>query len=605
MASEAGPIGASRGEREPVSPAGTPGKAPTVAFAAVEALSRCLEQIRKVTVSVAVIVGVAIVAILVIREVSKEGMVVDPVIVQLPDLRTAPTPDLAAQQIAASLNLIQSAGVAEWQRLYVDQSTNPIDLQVPGAPLTLRASIREVAALFGFTRPTIRASLAVRREPAGFVGSVSLVGEHGARATCEAANVPSGVDEVLECLALGVMTLRDPKVAALHVFRTEEKACNDLDAAPAPDASDAAREERRIRNRRERCGFERTQALIARTLESGREADLPWVPYVFGMVHLSRAAALAGIDRAQQLGELDQAIGRFSDTLGRMPSSPTALAVLIDAYIRKGVSIHETTPGMAWTDDRESSLQWQLHLAESTFAQAVEKLRQMPRRRDRSLDALVRRLEGHLIYRQWLLAAHRRTQLPLATVAIGQPAELEMLTDAASRYAAAVANGPQSAGLLVEWGDVLRGMGEFDGAVDRYLRAADLSPGDAAPRLRIAVAYLDRVGHGPVPAVPIHLLVALGASSAYLSWASRGDPDPTFIGRVVRALDRSGHGEDATVFKTCLEEALDPAGASDARGEKRWKLTAALKLCIDKAIEQVNGRVVAAPRASVAPARVR
>jgi len=602
MAGEAGQIGGRRDDREP---AGAPGKAPAAAFAALETLARWLEQIRKVTISVAVIVGVAIVAILVIREVSKEGMIVEPVVVQLPDLRTAPTPDLAAQQIAASLNLIQSAGVAEWQRLYVDQSTNPIDLQVPGAPLTLRASIREVAALFGVTRPTIRASLAVRREPAGFVGSVSLVGEHGARATCEAANVPSGVDEVLECLALGVMTLRDPKVAALHVFRAEEKACNDLDAAPAPDASDVAREERRIRNRRERCAFERTQALIARTLESGRAADLPWVPYVFGLVHLSRAAALAGIDRAQQLGELDQAIGRFSDTLGRMPSSPTALAVLIDAYIRKGVSIHETTPGMAWTDDRASPLQWQLHLAESTFAQAVEKLRQMPQRRDRSLDALVRRLEGHLIYRQWLLAAHRRTQLPLATVAIGQPAELEMLTDAASRYVAAAANGPQSAGLFVEWGDVLRGKGEFDGAVDKYLRAADLSPGDAAPRLSIAVAYLDRVGHGPAPAVPLHLLVALGASSSYLSWGSKGGPDPTFIGRVVRALGQSGHGEDGAAFKACLEEALEGAAAPDDSRVAGWKLGAALKLCIDRAIARVNGRVVAAPRASVAPARVR
>lgn len=605
MASDAAPSGASRSEDGPTPAAAQPTKAPRSAFAVMETLSKWLEQIRKVTVSVAVIVGVVIVAVLVMREVSKEGMIVEPVVVQLPDLRTAPTPDLAAQQIAATLNLIQSAGVSEWQRLYVDQSTNPIDLQVPGAPLTLRASIREIAALFGVTRPTIRASLTVRRQPAGFAGSVSLVGEPGARTTCEAANIPSGVDEVLECLALGVMTLRDPKVAALYVFRAEEKACNSLDTAQAPDASDVGREERRIRNRRERCAFERTQALIARTLESGRAADLPWVPYVFGLVHLSRAAALAGIDRAQQLGELDQAIGRFNDTLGRMPNSPTALAVLIDAYIRKGVSIHETTPGMAWTDDRASPLQWQLYLAESTFSQAVEKLSEMPQRRDRALDALVRRLEAHLIYRQWLLVAHRRTQLPLVTVAIDQPAELEMLSDAANRYATAAANGPQSAGLFIEWGDVLRAKGEFDGAVEKYLRAADLSPGDAAPRLSIAIAYLDRVGHGPSPAVPIYLLVALGASSSYLSWASSGSPDPTFIGRVVRALDRSGDSREGAAFKSCLEESLYAPGTPDDPDMERWKVAAALKLCIDKAIEQVNRRVVAAPRDSVAPARVR
>src|SRR5262249_10801591 len=151
-----------RNEEAPAPPMALASRAPRSAFAALETLSKWLEQIRKVTVSVAVIAGVGIMAILVVREVSKEGMIVEPVGVQLPDLKTAPTPDLAAQQIAASLNLIQSAGVAEWQRLYVDQSTNPIDLQVPGAPLTLRASIREVAALFGFTRPTIRASLTVR-----------------------------------------------------------------------------------------------------------------------------------------------------------------------------------------------------------------------------------------------------------------------------------------------------------------------------------------------------------------------------------------------------------------------------------------------------------
>ena len=604
MGNDTTPTGAARGDSEST-PQAPPSKAPRSAFAVMETLSKWLEQIRKVTVSLAVVFGVGVVAILIVREVSKEGIVVEPVVVQLPDLKTAPTPDLAAQQIAASLNLIQKAGVAEWQQLYVDQSTNPIDLQVPGAPLTLRTSIREVAALFGFARPTIRASLALRRQPAGFVGSVSLVGEPGARATCEADNTPSGVDEVLECLALSVMTLRDPKVAALHVFRAEERACNNLDTAQAPDASNMAREELRIRNRRERCAFERTQALIARTLESGRAADLPWVPYVFGLVHLARAAALAGIDRPQQLGELDQAIGRFSDTLGRMPNSPTALAVLIDAYIRKGVSIHETTRGMSWTDDRGSTLQWQLYLAESTFAQAVEKLRQMPQRRDRALDALVRRLEGHLIYRQWLLAAHRRTQLPMATVAIGQPAELEILADAASRYATAAANGPQSAQLFVEWGNVLHAKGEFDAAVDKYLRAADLGPGDAAPRLRIATAYLDRVGHGPTPAVPIHLLVGLGAASGYLSWASDGSPDPTFIGRIVRALDRSGHDEDSEAFNACVMEALDTTGTPDDPEMERWKVAAALKLCIDRAIERVDGRVVAAPRASVPPAKLR
>ena len=65
----------------------------------------------------------------------------DPVIVQLPDLKTAPTPDLAAQQIARNIDLIQRAGVSEWRKLYVDQSSSPIDLQVPGASLAIGEEI--------------------------------------------------------------------------------------------------------------------------------------------------------------------------------------------------------------------------------------------------------------------------------------------------------------------------------------------------------------------------------------------------------------------------------------------------------------------------------
>ena len=87
--------------------------------------------------------------------------------------------------------------------------------------------------------------------------------------------------------------------------------------------------------------------------------------------------------------------------------------------------------------------------ADATFAQTVEKLRQMPQRRDRSLDALIRRLEGHLIY---------------------------------------------------------------------------------------LAAYLDRVGHGD--RCPPYRSISWSLSvhpSSYLSWLSRDGPDPTFIGRVVRA----------------------------------------------------------------------
>ncbi|MPZ33772.1 MAG: hypothetical protein GEV13_22745 [Rhodospirillales bacterium] len=577
----------------------------TKAFAIFESFSRWLELVRKVTVSVAVTIGVVLVVVLVFREVWwKDGIVVEPVIVQLPDRKDAPTSELASQQIAKYIDFIQKAGVGEWRKLYVDQSSNPIDLQVPGAPLTLRASVRELAAIFGVTRPTVRASVVLRREPAGYLASVSMAGEMGARATCEAADTPSAIDEILECVALRAIGFIDPKVAASYVFRTEEKTCNNLDGPQPSEATGALREERRIKNRRERCSFAKTQMVIAAILERGRPEDLPWVPYVFGRIHLARAAALAGIDRAQQLSELDQAIGRFGESLSRIPDSPTALAVLIDAYVRKGVSIHEVSTKLPWSDERHSPLQWQLYLAESTFAEAAQKLNAIPQRRGETLDALVRRLEGHLIYRQWMLMAHRRTKSGLVSVAIGHPAELALLTDASQRYASAAAKSPASASLFTEWGNVLRASGDFGGAVEKYLRAADLNPADSTPRLNMAIAFLDRVQYGPTPADRFHVLVGLGASSDYLSWASDGGPYPSLGARIGRALARSGHVEDAEAFDKCLKPP-SVAGPPPEPEVARWKLAAELKYCVDRAIEQINNRIIAADRTPVAPAKVR
>ncbi len=567
-----------------------------------------MELIRKVTLSLAVTIGVILVVVLIVREVWKDGIIIEPVIVQLPEVKGAPTSELASQQIAKHIDFIQKSGVSEWRRLYVDQSSNPIDLQVPGAPLTLRASVRELAAMFGVVRPTIRASVVVRREPAGYVASVNMAGEMGARASCESPDTPGAIDEILECVALTAIGFIDPKVAASHVFASEQRTCNNLDMALPANASAVLREERRIKNRRDRCAFERTQALIARILEQGRPEDLPWVPYVFGRIHLARAAALAGIDRAQQLSELDQAIGRFAESLARMPDSPTALAVLIDAYVRKGVSIHEGTIGLPWSDERTSALQWQLYLAESTFAEAAQKLNAIPLRRGEALNALVRRLQGHLIYRQWMLQAHRRTKSGLVTVAVGQPAELALLADAAQRYASAVAAGAAPALLFLEWGNVLRASGDFTGAVDKYRRAADLNPADSTPRLNMAVAFIDRVSYGPVPADTLHLLVALGATSDYLSWTSGGGPYPSLIPRLERALARSGHADDAPAFTGCLKpSAIIVASSAPAEDPEiaRWKAAAELKYCVDRAIERINNRIIVADRAPVAPAKVR
>jgi tetratricopeptide (TPR) repeat protein len=565
------------------------------AFAVLEALSRWLEALRKVFISLAVVIGIIVATLLIGREICEEGIIIDPVIVQLNDIKEPLTPELAALHIAKHISTIQRSGVHEWSKLYVDQSPNPIDLQIPGAPFSLRTGMREVAALLGIKRQTIRASVVGRRVSPALAATVSIAGDPAAQASCEEYADANGMDRLLECIALNAMTFIDPKVAASYVFDSEVKNCNDLDADQPPGPTAIAKEHRRVLNRRARCGFPRTQALIAKVLERGRAEDLPWVPYVYGKVHLARANALSGIDQAQQLGELDQAIGRFADTNGQLPNSTSAIAILFEAHVKKGIAIHEATPKLEWSNDPASPLQWQFFLAESTFGDAILQLRKLPTRRSQELDTLIQRLEGALYYRQWMIKAHRRTRSAALVTAVGHADEVELLTLAEARYAAA-ARYSKTTSLFMDWGNALRALGKFDDAAKTYLRAADLSPDWYAPRLNLAFAYLDRVEYGTTPADSLQVLVALGASSNYLAWVSGGDPFPNFLSKIERAVRRTGVSDDLDKFKSCRPS---PQGNST---DEKMAYVAAAKVCIDQTIEQVGGRVMNAPRAPVTPA---
>ncbi len=576
----------------------SPGKA---VLAALESVEKWLGLLRKVAVSLAIVVGVGLAVILIGRSVYQEGIVIDPVIVQLVDPKDGPTPELAAFKIAQQLDAIQRAGVSEWRRLYVDQSRNPIDLQIPGSPFTLRGGMREIGAFFGFRPPTLRAAIVSRRTSPALVASVTIDGEPGATGPCEEYLDATGVDRLIACIALNAMSVIDPKVAASHVFHQEQKQCTGIDSGQPPEAraDPVLREQRRIDNRRTLCGFVRTQALIAETLKRGRPEDMPWVPYVYGKVHLARAVALSGIDASEQLSELDQAIGRFHDAQNRMQNSHSAVANLFEAYVKKGIAIHEGTTRLDWTDNPQSPLQWRLYLAESTFSDATRQLSKIPQRRDAALDALVQRLEGTLYYRQWMIQAHRRTRSGQLTVAVDQPEELALLRQAAQRYEAAARNA-QPLSLFMDWGNVLRASGDYDKAAGMYRQAADLAPDSWEPRINLAVAYLDRVIHGKAPAETGHLLVALGSASDYLSWVSGGDPTPNLRMKVEGALAKTGVVDDLALFQACY---IMAAGAgTGAAPEDRWKSLAGRKRCVDEAIRRVDDRTVRAPRPAAAPA---
>jgi hypothetical protein len=562
-------------------------------LAGLEGLEKWLQLLRKVAISLAVVVGIFIAIVVIGRSVYQEGIVIDPVIVQLADAKDGPTPELAALMIAKHIDAVQRAGLREWRKLYVDQTPNRIDLQVPGSPFTLRGGMREVGTLFGVNPPNVRASIVSRAVGSALVASVSVDGDPGARGPCEEDASAAGVDRLVNCIALNAMSVIDPKMVASYVFHDEERLCVDVDAGQPPEAKGdpVLREEKRIANRRAFCGFRKTQALIAEILKRGRAEDLPWVPYIYGRVHMARATALAGIDREEQLAELDQAIGRFADSQQRIPNSTSAIAILFEAYVKKGITIHEATRGLKWSDDPDSPMQWRLYLAESTFADAVRQLMRIPTRRDGTLDALVLRIEGSLYYRQWMIKAHRRTRSDSLAVAIGQPEELALLKHAAARYEASAKNATPIT-LFMDWGNVLRASGDFEGAASKYRLAADRLPGSWEPRINLVIAYLDRVIHGRSPAEPVQVLVALGAASNYLSWVSGGDPTPNLRVKVEAVLEKTGVPEDLKAFQSCYETAV-------ADGDQRSRSLAGRKHCLDRAIQGVNNRVIGASRPPV------
>jgi tetratricopeptide (TPR) repeat protein len=545
-----------------------------------ERVANWFDGLRKVLVAAGVGAIVVIVLAAIVRELAMGGIAIDPVVVKATDTPDAPTPELAAQQIARQLDRIQRSGVQEWRRLHVDDGVRPVDLQIPGAPLSVRNAAREVVALFGLAPVTLRSAL-TRRGDGKYAAVMSLAGDHGSMANCPTEGDDT-VDAIYECIAVSAIAFIDPKTAASYMFQREQAECKELDAGLA-EMPDLHREQHRINNRRDRCSFRKTQKLIAKMMGSTNKADLRWVPYIFGQIHMARAKALVGAGLQQQLSEIDQAIGRFRDSQRQMQDSPTAVAVLMNAFLLKGIFIHQTTPPMEWVDDPTSLLQKRLDIADMTFAEAAEQLQQLPKARSPSLDALVSRLEGLLIYRQWMIDAHRRTKSGRITVAMDDKAELAELEKAAAKYAAAEAKAPASASELLDWGNILRASGKFEEANVKYRRAVDLDPSNADPALNIVITYIDRFERNSGTPDTGHLLVALGSLSDYLAWLSDGGPYSSLLPKVQQLLADVGHGQ---AFDECLRNTRMTPALSEAKVGK-WKDAAPFKFCVDGAIDGI------------------
>ena len=151
----------------------------------------------------------------------------------------------------------------------------------------MRNAAREVVALFGLAPVTLRSAL-TRRADGKYAAVMSLAGDHGSMANCPTEGDDT-LDAVYECIAVSAIAFIDPKTAASYVFKREQADCKDLDAG-LTGLPDLHREQNRINNRRDHCSFRETQKLIAKMMSSTNKADLHWVPYIFGQIHMGRSA---------------------------------------------------------------------------------------------------------------------------------------------------------------------------------------------------------------------------------------------------------------------------------------------------------------------------
>ena len=79
----------------------------------------------------------------------------------------------------------------------------------------------------------------------------------------------------------------------------------------------------------------------------GRKDDQPWVSYIYGKLHLARAAALAKVDLEAQWYEYERAIRRFRE-FPREDQPASVKAILMDVYLENGVAIQRSVTSLNW-----------------------------------------------------------------------------------------------------------------------------------------------------------------------------------------------------------------------------------------------------------------
>ncbi len=529
------------------------------------------------------------------HECLSDDISLEPVVVKAPAGDGAPTVEMATQQIATYIDRIQRSGAHEWRPRALDDGGQTINIQIPGSSLTVENIVREIASALPNRRRTLKTSITANPSGSGYVSAIAISGEGTAiRATCK-ADSSDALGMMFECLAVEAMKAIDPLFAASYVLSVEKKHCATFAPKPVPFFDRIAEERRLIELLRDACGFDRTRAVVAAIINRGNQDDQLWVSYLYSKLHLARAKAVAKIDPEGQWHEFDQAIARFSALSNdKVPAS--ALATQMWAYLTNGLSIQESVLAL---DRRENAalIRQRLRAAEGFLKNAAKRLDDFDAHPHKPMMAaavkakpadidplrpMISHLRGVILYRQWMIDAHKRKNENPSEFAEGE-AERAQLRAAVHQFEVSKGQAKLTRQFLMQWGNALRALREFDEAIKLYKRAADMAPDDYAPSLNIAVALLDKSGDDrrSLPA----RLEALKQISSYLTWVSDGGPFDTLPKKIAKAL---GDGPEAAAFDACRRDS-EPHEA-DVKVQD-MSHTAALKLCVDQARDSLGQRV--------------
>lgn len=542
---------------------------------------------------IAVVLGIGVYEV--VRECTTEIVLLEPVVVKGPVSDGGPTVEMATQQISSYIDKIQQTGAREWRAHAFAESEPSISIQIPGSSLTVDSVVRAIADLFPHKRRILKVSITANPSGKGYSAAVTVSGNRSPkRKVCETDTQPGALGKMFECIAFEATRIVDPLFASSYALSQDEEQCARFEPEQFTPTNPVSDMKRLLHVLRDYCSFSHTRATVAKVISRGREDDQPWVSYIYGKLHLARADAVAKVDSESQWYEFDRAIARLEE-FSQNDLPPSAKAILMEAYIKNGLSIQHSVAALSWKT-HEDFISQRLGTAKEMLRIATQRLEtKQPQplltRRAAAASgpippaAMASHMRGLILYRQWMIET--RSRYPNGDFGFAEGDEEKAKLAKALEHFEAASHPRQPFEFFIEWGNTLRALGKFDEAVKQYRRAADIEPKSYFPAVNIAVALLEQSHDSLDTNVRF---AALRQTSNYLTWVSDGGPFTTLLDKIADAL--RGVGDDGIVAE---DFAFCRWGLSVHEADPRigdMSHTAALKYCVDQARDSLGRRLV-------------